>query len=238
HSLHAYFLRPGDASKPIVYLVDPIRDGRSFTTRRVVAVQDGKAIFNLAASFQVTEGGFEHQQPSLPDVPPPEGLPSETTLGQQFLTRLSDEERAKIPRAMIERITGERPIDVRPVDPVDPMNPGVRAPIRQVWFKTNGPLPDMHSIHQYLLAYASDFHFLVTAMQPHGVTWVTPGIQVASIDHAMWFHRPFRFDDWMLYDIEGPSAQNARGLSHGRWFCRDGRLVASTMQEGLMRDRR
>ncbi|MEM7678353.1 MAG: acyl-CoA thioesterase II, partial [Myxococcota bacterium] len=156
----------------------------------------------------------------------------------QFLTRLSDEQRAKIPPAMIERITGDRPIDVRPVDPVDPMNPGVRAPIRQVWFKAGGTLPDTQSIHQYLLAYASDFHFLVTAMQPHGVTWVTPGIQVASIDHAMWFHRPFRFDDWMLYDIEGPSAQNARGLSHGRWFCRDGRLVASTMQEGLMRDRR
>ena len=238
HSLHAYFLRPGDASKPIVYTVDPIRDGTSFTTRRVVAVQDGRPIFNLAASFQVEEGGFDHQHPKMPDVPGPEGLQSETTMGRQYLDRLPDEIRSKIPPAMVERITGQRPIDVRPVDPVDPFNPGVRQPSRQVWFRTNGPLPDRLSVHQYLLAYASDFHFLVTAMQPHGVTWLTPGMQVASIDHAMWFHRPFRFDEWMLYDIEGPSAQNARGLSHGRWFCQDGRLVASTMQEGLMRDRR
>ena len=238
HSLHAYFLRPGDASKPIVYMVDPIRNGRSFTTRRVVAVQDGRAIFNLAASFQVEEPGLEHQQPQLPNVPGPEGLPSETTLGQQYLDRLPAQRRSQIPEAMVERITGTRPIDVRPVDPVDPLNPDVRPPFRRVWFRTNGPLPEPLSLHQYLLAYASDFHFLVTAMQPHGVTWLTPGMQVASLDHAMWFHRPFRFDDWMLYDIEGPSAQNARGLSHGRWFCRDGRLVASTMQEGLMRDRR
>ena len=238
HSLHAYFLRPGDASKPIVYMVDPIRDGRSFTTRRVVAVQDGRAIFNLSASFQVTEPGLEHQHPQMPQVPSPEGLSSEPQLGQEYLERLSPQQRAEVPRAMVERIMGDRPIDVRPVDPVDPMNPGVRAPTRRVWFRTNGPLPDVPSIHQYMLAYASDFHFLVTAMQPHNVTWVTPGMQVASLDHAMWFHRPFRFDEWMLYDIEGPSAQNARGLSHGRWFCQDGRLVASTMQEGLMRDRR
>lgn len=237
HSLHAYFLRPGDAAKPIVYTVDPIRNGKSFTTRRVVAVQDGRPIFNLAASFQVEEGGFEHQHPRMPDVPAPEGLASETAIGQQYLARLTLEERDRIPPSMIERITGARPIDVRPVDPVDPKNPGVRAPVRQVWFRTNGPLPDDHSVHQYMLAYASDFHFLVTAMQPHGVTWLSPGMQVASLDHAMWFHRPFRFDEWMLYDIEGPSAQNARGLSHGRWFCQDGRLVASTMQEGLMRDR-
>ena len=238
HSLHAYFLRPGDASKPILYLVDPIRDGKSFTTRRVVAVQDGKAIFNLAASFQIEEPGFDHQAPTLPDVPPPEGLPSETTLGAQYLATLPEERRAQIPKAMVERITGDRPIDVRPVDPVNPHEPGVRAPVRQVWFRTNGRLPDAQSVHQYMLAYASDFHFLVTAMQPHAVTFMTPGIQLASLDHAMWFHRPFRFDEWMLYDIDAPSAQNARGVSHGRWFCRDGRLVASTMQEGLMRDRR
>ncbi len=238
HSLHAYFLRPGDAAKPILYLVDPIRDGKSFTTRRVVAVQDGKAIFNLAASFQVEESGLEHQYPTMPDVPPPNELTSETTLGEQYLARLSDEARARIPRAMVERITGQRPIDVRPVDPIDPTNPGVRPPFRRVWFKTNGRLPDAQSIHQYMIAYASDFHFLVTAMQPHAVTWVTPGLQIASLDHAMWFHRPFRFDEWMLYDIDSPSAQGARGLSHGRWFCQDGRLVASTMQEGLMRDRR
>lgn len=238
HSLHAYFLRPGDAAKPIVYMVDPIRNGRSFTTRRVVAVQDGRAIFNLSSSFQIEEPGFDHQQPELPKVPTPEGLENETQLGQDYLQRLPDPLRAQVPRAMIERITGERPIDVRPVDPVDPLHPGMRTPVRRVWFRTNGPLPDAHSLHQYLLAYASDFHLLVTAMQPHEVTWLTPDLQVASLDHAMWFHRPFRFDEWMLYDIEGPSAQGARGLAQGRWFCRDGRLVASTMQEGLMRDRR
>lgn len=238
HSLHSYFLRPGDAAKPIVYMVDPIRDGGSFTTRRVVAVQDGRPIFNLAASFQVEEPGLEHQHAERPDVPGPEGLASETTLGQQYLEKMPTEVRAQIPKAMIERITGARPIDVRPVDPFDPQDPDVRTPIRRVWFKANGALPDRASVHQYLLAYASDFHFLVTAMQPHGVTWLTPGLQVASLDHAMWFHRPFRFDEWMLYDIESPSAQGARGLSRGQWFCQDGRLVASTMQEGLMRDRR
>lgn len=238
HSLHAYFLRPGDAAKPIVYIVDPIRDGRSFTTRRVVAVQDGRAIFNLSSSFQVHEGGFDHQQPKMPNVPPPEGLESETDLGRRYLARLPEPLRAKVPEVMVERMTGDWPIDVRPVNPIDPLNPGVRAPVRHVWFRANGALDDATSVHQYLLAYASDFHLLVTAMQPHGVTWLTPGLQLASLDHAMWFHRSFRFDSWMLYDIEGPSAQGARGLTRGRWFCQDGRLVASTMQEGLMRDRR
>lgn len=238
HSLHAYFLRPGDAAKPIVYIVDPIRDGRSFTTRRVVAVQDGRPIFSLSASFQIEEGGFTHQQPEIPAVPGPEGLKSERALGQQYLERLPEALRAQVPFAMVERICGARPLDVRPIDPVDPLHPGVREPVRRVWFRSSGKLPDAPSIHQYLLAYASDFHLLATAMQPHDVTWLTPGVQVASLDHAMWFHGPFRFDDWMLYDIEGPSAQGARGLSRGRWFCRDGRLVASTVQEGLMRDRR
>ena len=238
HSLHAYFLRPGDAAKPIVYMVDPIRDGRSFTTRRVVAVQDGCPIFNLSSSFQVSEGGFAHQRPEIPDVPGPDGLPNETEIGRRYVESLSDEQRSTVPPSMIERMRAERPIEVRPIIPVDPLNPGVREPVRRVWFRTNGSLPDAHSIHQYLLAYASDFHLLATAMQPHGVTWIMPGLQVASIDHAMWFHRPFRFDEWMLYDIEGLSAQGARGLSYGRWFRRDGELVATTMQEGLMRDRR
>lgn len=238
HSLHSYFLRPGDASKPILYLVDPIRDGKSFTTRRVVAVQDGKAIFNLSSSFQVEEPGLDHQHPALPDVPDPEGLLSEAEIGRQYLERLPESVRSQIPESMVNRILSERPIDMRPVDPVDPINPGVREPIRRVWFRASGALPDPQSIHQYMLAYASDFHFLVTAMQPHAITGFTPGMQIASVDHAMWFHRPFRFDEWMLYDIDAPSAQGARGLCHGRWFCRDGRLVASTMQEGLMRDRR
>ena len=238
HSLHSYFLRPGNAKESIVYLVDPIRDGRSFTTRRVVAVQNGKAIFNLAASFQVDEEGFDHQQPTMPEVPDPDELLGERELGRRYLDRLPEAVREKFPRAMRERVVAERPIEVRPVAPEDPIRPALGEPIRRVWFRANGPIPDTPSIHQYLLAYASDFHLLGTTMQPHGVTWLTPGMQVASLDHAMWFHRPFRFDDWLLYDLEAPSAQGARGLSRGRWFTREGILVASTMQEGLIRDRR
>jgi acyl-CoA thioesterase-2 len=199
HSLHGYFLRPGDAKESIAYLVDPIRDGKSFTTRRVVAIQNGKAIFNLSASFQISEEGFDHQSPAMPEVPGPEELLSEKELGQRYLARLPEPVRAKIPQGLRERVTADRPIEVRPVDPVDPMNPGERKPVRHVWFRASGTLPDERSIHQYLLAYASDFHLLGTTMQPHGVTWLTPGMQVASLDHAMWFHRPFRFDDWLLW---------------------------------------
>lgn len=238
HSLHGYFLRPGDADKPIVYTVDPIRDGKSFTTRRVVAVQSGEAIFSLSASFQRGEDGLAHQADAMPQVPPPDDLENERTLGERYLARLPDAVRESLPRALRERVVAERPIEVRPIGAIDPLNPGERAPVKRVWFRASGPLPDSPSIHQYLLAYASDFHLLGTAMMPHAVTWLTPGMQVASLDHAMWFHRPFRFDDWLLYDMDAPSAQGARGLSRGRWFTRDGVLVASTAQEGLMRDRR
>ena len=237
HSLHGYFLRPGDANKPIVFLVDPIRDGRSFTTRRVVAVQAGVTIFNLSASFQIDEVGFEHSAATAPDVPDPDSLRSERELGRRYLEKLPEAVRAGIPQAMRERIVAERPIEVRPVQRIDPMNPKVHKPVKQVWFRTNGTLPDRVSLHQYLLAYASDFHLLGTAMQPHGATWLTPGMQVASLDHSMWFHRPFRFDDWLLYSMDSPSAQGARGLARGQWFRRDGTLVASTAQEGLMRNR-
>lgn len=238
HSLHGYFLRPGAVDKPIAFLVDPIRDGGSFTTRRVVAVQDGRAIFNLAASFQVQEGGFDHQMDVMPEVAPPDELLSERELGQRYLDKLPAAVREAVPAAMRERLVEDRPIEIRPVDPIDPMKPGHREPVRRVWFRASGALPDRPSLHQYLLAYASDFHLLGTSLQPHGVSWLTPNIQVASIDHAMWFHRPFRFDDWLLYDVDSPSAQGARGLARGRWFTRDGALVASTMQEGLIRDRR
>lgn len=238
HSLHSYFLRPGDASAPIVFQVDPIRDGRSFTTRRVVAVQHGKAIFNLSASFQGTEGGLDHQAPAAPDVPGPDDLRNERELGTRYLAKLPESVLKAIPRAMLERVRAERPIEVRPVAPVDPMNPKTSQPRTQVWFRANGELADDPSLHAYLLAYASDFHLLGTALRPHAVSWLTPKMQVASLDHAMWFHRPFRFDEWMLYDLESPSAQSARGLAQGRWFSRDGTLVASTMQEGLIRDRR
>ncbi len=238
HSFHGYFLRPGDAAKPIVFMVDPIRDGGSFTTRRVVAVQDGKAIYTMAASFQIDEGGFDHQSHIMPVVPPPEEILTERELAQKYLAALPAAAQAAIPDAQKERFMAERPIEIRPVAPPPPLFPPKSDPVRRVWFRANGAMPDRRAIHEIILAYASDFHLLGTSLQPHGVGWLTPGIQIASLDHAMWFHRPFRFDDWLLYDCDSPSAQGSRGLSHGRWFSRDGTLVASTMQEGLIRDRR
>ncbi len=229
HSLHAYFLRTGDARRPIVYEVDPIRDGGSFTTRRVVAVQGGHAIFTLAASFQLEENGLEHAT-DMPDVPGPEGLLSELDIARKYADR--------IPEPFRPMAVAERPIEIRPVQRVNLLDPKPAPPRRQLWFRATGPLPDDPAVHRYLLAYASDFNFLVTAMLPHGVSWLTPGMQVASLDHAMWFHRPFRMDDWLLYDVESPSAGGARGLVLGRFYTRDGRLVASVAQEGLMRDRR
>lgn len=238
HSIHGYFLRPGAADTPIVYTVDPIRNGRSFTTRRVVAIQNGEPIFNLSASFQVQEGGFDHQQPVPPSTGPDELL-SERDLGRQYLARLPEAVRDRISPGMRERAVADRPIEIRPIDPLDPMRPPRRPPRRQVWFRTASRLPDEPlSIHQYLLAYASDFNFLATALQPHQVSWLTPGIQIASLDHAMWFHRPFRIDEWLLYDIESPTASNARGLVTGRFFNQEGVLVATAVQEGLIRDRR
>ena len=228
HSLHAYFLRRGDVSRPVVYDVDRIRDGGSFTTRRVVAIQAGRAIFNMSASFQVEEAGFEHQA-EMPEAPAPETLRSETELARLVA--------AQLPPGLRERATSPRPIEIRPVNPRNPMRPVPAEPRRQVWYRTTGPLPDEPSLHRLLLAYASDFHFLGTAMQPHGVSWLSRGLQVASLDHAMWFHRPFRMDDWLLYDVESPFAGGARGLVRGRFFTREGQLVASTMQEGLMRPR-
>jgi acyl-CoA thioesterase II len=230
HSMHGYFLRPGDAKLPIVYQVDCIRDGGSFTTRRVVAVQNGLPIFSMSASFQKHEDGMEHHD-AMPDAPDPEGLKSELELARAFAS--------VIPPRLRERALAERPIEIRAVDPVNPMAPRKQPPRRQVWYRTIAPLPDTPSpsVHQYLLAYASDFHFLTTAMQPHGVSWLTPGMQVASLDHAMWFHRPFRLDEWVLYSVDSPSANGARGLVRGQFFTRDGRLVASTAQEGLMRQR-
>jgi acyl-CoA thioesterase II len=226
HSFHSYFLRSGDAHKPIVYEVDSIRDGKSFTTRRVVAIQNGRPIFSMSASFQRPEPGFEHQS-EKPDAPGPDGLASETELARRAVDR--------IPEAFRERALAERPIELRPVEPQDPLNPDRRPPTRQTWYRAAGKLPDRASVHQYLLAYASDFDFLGTSMQPHGVSWLTPGMQVASLDHAMWFHRPFRFDEWLLYVVDGPSASSARGLVRGQFFSESGALVASTMQEGLIR---
>jgi len=229
HSLHAYFLRPGDAKKPIVYDVDRIRDGQSFTTRRVVAIQNGKPIFNLSASFQAEEEGYEHAN-AMPDVPGPDGLPSE----RELWTAIAD----KIPEPFRTRVVAERPIEIRPLNPVDPFRPEKTEARSAFWVRAAGPLSDEPALHRYLLAYASDFGFVVTALRPHGATWLDPRLQVASIDHVMWFHRPFRMDDWLLHVVDSPSASGARGLVRGSVFSRDGKLVASTAQEGLLRRRK
>jgi acyl-CoA thioesterase-2 len=228
HSLHGYFLLTGDVDRPIVYEVDRIRNGGSFSTRRVRAIQHGDAIFNMSASFQVDEEGFEHQD-AMPEVEGPEGLYSQTELAR----RVSDQ----IPEPLRERFTAESPIEIRPVEPMNFMDPDVREPQSASWYRANGELPDDPAVHRYLLAYASDFNFLSTSMYPHGVSWLTPGMLVASLDHSMWFHRPFRMDEWLLHTIESPSASGGRGLVRGRVFNTDGELVASTAQEGLIRNK-
>ncbi len=229
HSLHSYFLRPGDVDRPIVYDVDRIRDGGSFTTRRVVAIQKGRPIFNMSASFQIAEEGFSHQS-QAPDVPDPEELMTDRQRISKFVDGL--------PEPMQKLALAERPFQIRPVDPIeDPVSPGTRKAKHSHWIKTTGSLGDNQSLHRFLLAYASDFEFLITSLRPHGVTWLTPGMQVASVDHAMWFHRPFRVDEWLLHSIDSPSASGGRGFVRGNIFDSDGNLVASTSQEGLIRDR-
>ncbi|HEY1957459.1 MAG TPA: acyl-CoA thioesterase II [Polyangiaceae bacterium] len=228
HSLHGYFIRAGDVRRPIVYQVERLRDGKSFTTRRVSAVQEGATIFSLEASFQIEETGFEHQD-EMPDVPPPEALRSERDMALDVADRL--------PPALRARATAERPIEIRPVEVRNPLAPVVAPPRRHHWCRVIDQLPDDPALHRYLLAYASDFAFLGTSMDPHGVSWLSPGMQVASLDHAMWFHRPFRFDDWLLYAVESPSASGGRGLARGRFFDRAGKLVATCAQEGLIRKR-
>lgn len=226
HSLHAYFLRPGNAQKPIVYDVDCIRDGKSFTTRRVIAIQNGRAILNMAASFQVDESGFEHQA-AAPTPPGPEGI----TSSHELALKVADQ----IPEAIREKMLCRKAIEIRPVDPVNPFAPDKREPVRYIWFKAIGRLPDDPVVHQSMLAYASDFGLVLTALYPHGKSFWQPRMQVASLDHAMWFHRAFRMDDWLLYAMESPNAGKARGFASGRIFTRDGKLIASVVQEGLIR---
>lgn len=228
HSLHGYFMRPGDARKPIVYTVDCIRDGKSFTTRRVVAVQKGLAIFSMSASFQIEESGFDHQD-EMPRIEGPDGLAPEIEMARQFADRL--------PPAIRAKILCDKPIEIRHVDPVHPLKPDKRPPEKYVWFRTIGALPDDKSVHHYLLTYASDFNLVGTALYPHGHTFWQREMQVASLDHAMWFYRDFRMDDWMLYAMQSPSAARSRGLSIGRIFTREGHLVATVAQEGLIRYR-
>ncbi len=227
HSLHGYFMRLGKTDQPIFYEVDPIRSGHSFTTRRVVAKQGGVAIFTMIASFQRTEEGYSHQD-KMPAVPGPEGLKSELERVREI--------QEKIPPAMRDNLTAERPIEIRVVDPVDYLAPDPKPAIKNSWFRMNGKIPDQSpAIHQALLAYASDFGLASTAGLPHGVTFFQPGIQVASLDHSIWFHRPVRLDDWMLYAKDSPSAAGARGFNRGQIFTRGGILVATVAQESLIR---
>jgi acyl-CoA thioesterase II len=221
HSLHAYFLRPGDTSVPILYEVDRIRDGRSFTTRRVVAIQHGRAIFNMAASFQAPEPGMEHQEP-MPDVPGAESLP---TLTQRLEAH------------GIDWVSPPRPIDLRHVEEPVWLSRDRDRRTQRVWFRADGRLPDDPILHTCIVTYASDMTLLDTSLLPHGKTFGDDGLQMASLDHAMWFHRPFRADDWLLYDQQTPSASGARGLARGSIFTGDGRLAVSVVQEGLIRNR-
>ena len=227
HSLHAYFLRPGDPTVPILYQVDRIRDGRSFTTRRVVAVQHGQPIFNLAASFQVAEQGFDHQLP-MPPAPPPESLPP-------FAVRM-----APYREQLGEWYTRPRPIDIRHVGEPPHVTGGhhPRPPCQQVWIRADGTLTDGGLLHACVVTYASDMTLLDSILLAHGTSWLDPDLMGASLDHAMWFHRPFRADEWLLYDQESASAHGARGLGQGRIYTRDGDHVVSVVQEGLFRRRR
>jgi len=221
HSLHAYFLRPGDPKVPVLYVVDRIRDGRSFTTRRSVGVQHGEAIFHLSASFQQPEEGPEHQDP-MPAAPDPESLP---TFAERF---------APYAEALGEWYTRPRPIDTRYTAPLQRgREPG--PPSQQVWFRADGVLPDDPLLHACVLAYASDMTLLDSVLLPHGIRWTDEEFMGASLDHAMWFHRPFRTDRWLLYDQASPSATGARGLGRGEIFDDEGRLVVSVVQEGLVR---
>jgi acyl-CoA thioesterase-2 len=226
HSLHAYFLRPGDVGAPIVYEVDRALDGRSFSNRRVVAIQHGRPIFNMAASFQIPEQGLEHQAP-MPRVAGPEGLAD--------VREIPDEVLRRVPEKMRRFVTHERPFEIRPVEPIQLLDPEPAEPKRHVWIRTVAPLPDSPHLHRNLLAYISDYQLVGTATLPHKVSFVAGNLQMASLDHAMWFHRPFRIDEWLLYVMESPNASSARGLALGRFYTADGRLVASTAQEGLIR---
>ncbi len=227
HSLQSYFLRPGNPKVPIVYQVDRIRDGRSFATRRVVAVQDGEAIYNMAASFQVTEEGLSHQEP-MPEAPSPESVPSYRELIRR---KAHDHPVFKV----LEQL--ESHIDIHDLDPVDPLQPRHRDGPHLVWWKACERLPDDPLLHQCVLTYASDYTLLDASLHRHAKTWLDPQMMVASIDHVIWFHRPFRADEWLLYSTDSPSASGARGLNLGRIFSQDGTLVASVAQESLMRVR-
>ena len=229
HSLHAYFLRPGDVNRSITYQVERTRDGAGFSTRRIRAHQDGPPIFFMAASFQRPEDGLEHQA-AMPRVPGPDGLASYRELTERYLHLAPEPLRASL--------DVDWPIEMRPVEVADPLAPAPAEPKAHVWLRTEASLPDDERVHRYLLAYASDFSLLDTALAPHGRSYWQGDLRMASLDHSMWFHRPFRADDWLLYAMDSPNASGARGLTRCEVFDRSGRLVASTAQEGMIRDLR
>ena len=226
HSLHGYVLRPGDPSIPIVFEVDRIRDGRSFTTRRVVAIQKGKAIFNMSVSFQVQEEGLSHAVP-MPDVPPPEECVDDT----EAFRAHADE----LPEGVSNHMMRERPIEMRRVESHSFLKPEKKPPYQHAWLRARDTVPDDPHLHQCILAYASDMGILSTCTLPHGKSFMT-GLMTASLDHAMWFHRPFRVDEWILFAQDSPAAGGSRGFNRGMMFTQDGTLVASVAQEGLIRD--
>ncbi len=226
HSFHSYFLLPGDANQPVVFDVENVRDGRSFSTRRIKAIQNGRNIFYMTASFQSPEKGLEHQFANMPDVPLPDSIISDIDM----FSSTKD-----MPERMRESIGYHKPIDMRTVDFVDPSQAVVQAPKRYIWMKAQELLSGNINLNQVMLAYASDYHFLPTAIQPHGVSTRNKNLRMATIDHSMWFHHPFDFDDWLLYCAESPFSGGARGLARGQFFNQQGKLVASTMQEGLIR---
>ncbi|WP_294253681.1 acyl-CoA thioesterase II [uncultured Sphingomonas sp.] len=226
HSLHAYFMRAGDEDYPILYRVVRDFEGRSFANRRVIAMQKGKPILNMAASFQLPAEGLHHQD-AMPEVPPPEELRSEAELREAI--------RDQIPEKFKRFFLRARPIEIRPVNPRNWFNPEPREPHQASWFRVVAPLPDEPALHRAMLAYASDMTLLGTCMLPHGVSWMSGQVQTASLDHALWLHEPFRFDEWLLYATDSPWAGHSRGFNRGSIYARDGRLVASVTQEGLIR---
>ena len=228
HSMHAYFILPGDLSLPIIYDVERIRDGGSFTTRRVVAIQKGRPIFNMAASFQLEQEGLDHQI-TMPNVPPPEALLTDKELAETWKKEAPDAYR---------RYQAPRPIEFRPVEQFHPLDKVSQPPFRHVWMRATGSMLDLKALHCEALAYASDYNLLGTSVLPHRDIVEPNELQYASIDHAMWFHRDFRMDDWLLYALDSPSASGTRGFNRGSIFTKEGKLVASVVQEGLIRKRR
>ncbi|MBE8167932.1 MAG: acyl-CoA thioesterase II [Shewanella sp.] len=226
HSLHSYFLRAGDHNKPVIYDVENMRDGGSFSARRVQAIQNGRPIFYMSCSFQELEVGFEHHD-AMPDVKGPEGLMNQRQLAESMAD--------KMPKALLDKFMADSPLEMRLVEPSNPFSSKVTEPVRYVWLRANGNMPDNSCIHDYLLAYASDFNFLITAAQPHGVSFFTPGMRMATIDHSMWFHRNVNLNEWLLFSIESPNASGGRGFVKGQFFNQNGDLVASAAQEGLLR---